>query len=623
MIHLIIIFILAIPLAGWLVIGLVKPSNEKVLSATAIVSVALQSLVGVITVLHWAMHGHVPFTQKDMVLYSSHDYEFYLDFYFDHISATFLLAGSLITWLVCAYSRVYMHREKGYKRFFQTILFFLFGYSLTVLSGNLETLFIGWEILGLSSFLLIAYYRDRYLPVKNAVKVFSIYRIGDLGILMAMWLSHHFWGGNVTFFDIQTMPDIGEHIGHYGMIASAIGFMLLLTAFAKSAAFPFSFWLPRAMEGPTPSSAIFYGSLSVHLGIFLLLRTHDFWLHLPSVKIAMILGGAVTLLVAGATARVQSSIKSQIAYASIAQIGIMFMELGCDWIGIALVHFVGNALLRTYQLLISPSVASYKIKEQNYLKYSDIAEQKPIRVSKWSSTLYLLSLKEWNMDIFMYRYLWNPLKKIGASLGIITVSRSIGLFFILVIVGVALLITNYQLPNTIHITIPFLFALIGVGLGLKSFTERHNPFAALILVVMNHFMLAIAVAFNEHYQWQEAAIYLSGIVAAGSIGYYLLWRFKKNESHLDLSQFHGHSYKHPKTAFVFLLVCLGLTGFPLTPTFIGEDLIFSHIHEQQIGLAFLAALSFILDGLATLRIYARLFLGPHSQSIHEMGYRSS
>jgi NADH-quinone oxidoreductase subunit L len=90
-----------------------------------------------------------------------------------------------------------------------------------------------------------------------------------------------------------------------------------------------------------------------------------------------------------------------------------------------------------------------------------------------------------------------------------------------------------------------------------------------------------------------------------------------------MRQFHGHSYRHPKIAFTFLICCLGVSGFPITPTFIGEDLIFTHIHEHQYILAFFTALSFIIDGLAIIRIYARVFMGPHSKSVYEMAYRSS
>ena len=623
MIHLLILALVLVPLSGWLLLALIRTKKEKTISTIAITTVALQSILAICTTIYWLLRGHLPYTKKEWVLYASHDYEFYFDFYFDHISAAFVLIGSLLTLLVCTYSRVYMHREEGYRRFFQTILFFLGGFSLTVVSGNLETLFIGWEILGISSFLLIAFYRDRYLPVKNAVKVFSIYRIGDLGILMAMWLSHHFWGGNITFYELQHMPEISAHLNHYGAIATAIGMMLVLTAFAKSAVFPFSFWLPRAMEGPTPSSAIFYGSISVHLGIFLLLRTHDFWYHLPWIKATLFLGGLISLVTGGAAARVQSSIKSQIAYASIAQIGIMMMELSLDLTWLALIHFIGNALLRTYQLLVSPSVATYKIREQTYRVYESEALSRPIIASKLRTTIYVLSLNEWNLDPSMYRYLWNPLKNLGTRLGILTVMRTFILFGCIMAMSAVLLVTNYHLPNTINITIPFLFGALAVGMVLKSFTERHNPFAALLMVMMNHCLIAVAVAFNELYEIREAILYLSGILIAGGLGYYVLWRFKKIEPHLDLGQFHGHSYKHPKIAFAFLIACLGLTGFPITPTFLGEDLIFSHIHEYQIGLASLVALSFVLDGLAIIRIYARLFLGPHSQSIHEMGYRSS
>jgi NADH:ubiquinone oxidoreductase subunit 5 (subunit L)/multisubunit Na+/H+ antiporter MnhA subunit len=185
--------------------------------------------------------------------------------------------GSALFTLVVTYSSVYMHREKGYARFFANVWFFYMGYTLTVVAGNFETLFAGWEVLGVSSFLLIAFYRDRYLPVKNALKVFSVYRIADVGLLLAMWMSHHFWHANVPFTVLEMHDLVREHVVDHAGMAWVIGLMLLLTAMAKSAQLPFTTWLPRAMEGPTPSSAIFYGSLSVHMGAFILIRTHALW----------------------------------------------------------------------------------------------------------------------------------------------------------------------------------------------------------------------------------------------------------------------------------------------------------------------------------------------------------
>ena len=198
------------------------------------------------------------------------------------------------------------------------------------------------------------------------MRVFSIYRIGDVGLILAMWLMHHFWHENITFSALVDHHLVSEHLSSHNIIGAAIGFLVLLSAYAKSAQIPFSSWLPRAMEGPTPSSAIFYGSLSVHLGVFLMLRMYPFLESQTSVRIVMVIMGLVTAFITTNIARVQSSVKSQIAYASIAQIGLIFVEIGFGWLNLALFHFCGNAFLRTYQLLVSPSVVSYLIREQFY-----------------------------------------------------------------------------------------------------------------------------------------------------------------------------------------------------------------------------------------------------------------
>ena len=158
---------------------------------------------------------------------------------------------------------------------------------------------------------------------------------------------------------------------------------------------------------------------------------------------------------------------------------------------------------------------------------------------------------------------------------------------------------------------------------IKSFSERRSAFLSWVLIIMNHFWIALAISFNEHFQLSDAHLYLSGIVVSGLIGFIALMRLKKLEGKIDLNQFYGHVYEHPKIAFVFLIACLGLTGFPITPTFIGEDLIFSHIHEDQFLLAFITSVAFIIDGIALVRMYARLFLGPHQKTYHDTPYKSS
>src|ERR1700712_5541029 len=192
-----------IPLAGFIFSLLIPAKKEDWISWSAFLTVGLHLLSFLIFLFYWLTGSGEAIDLKDIVLYRTTDYEFFIDFYFDKITAVYLFVGSFLTFLVTIYSRYYMHREAGYKRFFNTILFFYLGYTIAIFSGNLETLFIGWEILGISSFLLIAFYRERYLPVKNAVKVFSIYRIGDVGLILAMWMSHHLWHENISFAQLN------------------------------------------------------------------------------------------------------------------------------------------------------------------------------------------------------------------------------------------------------------------------------------------------------------------------------------------------------------------------------------------------------------------------------------
>ena len=164
-----------LPFLGFLAVIISPQKKESLISSIAYWVVSIQLFAVLAFSLAWIFGGLLPINIKEFVLYKTEGYEFYIDLFFDKVSMVYLLVGSFLSFLVTIYSRHYLHREFGFKRFFGTILIFYCGYNLTILSGNLETLFIGWEILGISSFLLIAFYRERYLPVKNAVKVFSIY----------------------------------------------------------------------------------------------------------------------------------------------------------------------------------------------------------------------------------------------------------------------------------------------------------------------------------------------------------------------------------------------------------------------------------------------------------------
>jgi NADH-quinone oxidoreductase subunit L len=616
-------YFILLPFLGFIISLFLPESKEKAISWTAFGTVFLQ-LVGLVAfIIFWIIDGAKDLNLVELSVLKTAHYEFFIDFYFDQISAVYLFIGTLLTSMITTYSRYYLHREKGYKRFFNTVLFFFFGYNLAILSGNFETLFIGWEIIGISSFLLIAFYRERYLPVKNAFKVFSIYRIGDVGLLLAMWASHHLFHENITFMKLNNYELVNEHLQNHSVIGIFIALCLACAAAAKSAQIPFSSWLPRAMEGPTPSSAIFYGSLSVHLGVFLMLRTFPFWEHQTTMRFAIGLMGLTTSLAASVMTRVQSSVKSQVAYSSISQIGIIFIEIALGFETLALIHFAGNAFLRTYQLLVSPSVVSYLIRDQFYNfkpREKAIEDSYPKKIEY---TLYILALKEFNLEGFLNMVLWRPLKIIGKSLDFLNIKRIYFLFIPIYLMGFITYKFKLHLPYQLTNMLPELFAFIGLVFVFKSFSERKSPFLAWILIVMNHFWIALAIVFNDKVSVSEIAYYLAGIIVAGIIGYIDLLQLQKLERRILINQYLGHVYEHPKFAFFFLLATLGITGFPITTTFIGEDLIFSHIDSNQLFLAFFVASSFVVSGIAGIRIYARLFLGPHVKTYHELPYRSS
>jgi NADH-quinone oxidoreductase subunit L len=291
---------------------------------------------------------------------------------------------------------------------------------------------------------------------------------------------------------------------------------------------------------------------------------------------------------------------------------------------LALIHFAGNAFLRTYQLLVSPSVVAYMIRDQFYhFKPKEISLEDTFS-KRLAYSLYILSLKEWNLDRMLNRGLFNSIKRLGRKLDFLT-PKNLLLYFLPVYAVVMFLhFTQELVPEIIRHYLPGLFALLGLMMVFKAFSERIYPRLALMLVMANHFWIALAVSFNESFHYSQTLIYLSGVVVAGIIGYWALDSLRKKErKYFDLNQYYGHVYEYPKLALIFLLASLGVMGFPISPTFLGVDLIFSHIHEDQYVLAAFDAIGFIFGGIALIRIYARLFLGPHIKNYHSTALKSS
>jgi NADH:ubiquinone oxidoreductase subunit 5 (subunit L)/multisubunit Na+/H+ antiporter MnhA subunit len=257
---------------------------------------------------------------------------------------------SLLLAVVCRFSVNYMHRETGFHRFFFTLGLFCSAMLLLVLSGNTVGTFFGWEIAGLCSYLLIAYVYERPAAVFNATRVFVTNRIGDTAFILGIGLGY-IWADNVNWLKLNDMAErltFGE--------ATGIALCFTVAALVKSAQLPFSPWLGRAMEGPTPSSAVFYGAVMVHAGVFLVILMHPV---IEKTAFVMILLAAVGLFTAcygfyvGLT---QTDIKSSLIFAVTAQLGLMFFECGMGWWRLAEWHLCAHAVVRCAQFLTAPSL---------------------------------------------------------------------------------------------------------------------------------------------------------------------------------------------------------------------------------------------------------------------------
>lgn len=281
--------------------------------------------------------------------FASGDWHIPLSFTLDGLS---LGLGSVVAFIALVtqkFSRHYMHREAGFQRFFAGMNLFAGGMLLVIFAGNAALVFVGWELMGIASWLLIGYAYERPAATINAQRAFLTNRVGDAGLLLAMALSL-LWTGSLEWHDLA---EGSERLPTLYVSLIALGFVL--AALAKSAQVPFTPWIARALEGPTPSSAIFYGALMVHAGVFLLVRLEAVLVHAPGVLFLVGVLGALTTLVGWLAGYVQSDVKSALLFSVVAQVGLMFVAIGLGWFTLAAWHAALHAIWRAWQFLAAPS----------------------------------------------------------------------------------------------------------------------------------------------------------------------------------------------------------------------------------------------------------------------------
>ncbi|MEQ1827264.1 MAG: proton-conducting transporter membrane subunit [Pirellula sp.] len=335
-----------------------RPVSEKVVGRwlKSMVGLSLMSALIVLCIMLGTGSRRELVDLGNMVEIHDVHFHFHIKFIFDRLSVPMAILSLVLCGTVGSFGLSYLHRDAGFQRFFLSFAMFLVGMMFASLASTIETLFLGWELVGLSSALLVAYFHERPSPVSNGLRVWAIYRFADAAFLAAAIALHHQTGEGDFSVLMGDQPWPGGTASLSTGTALVVGFFLLFAAAGKSGLVPFSGWLPRAMEGPTPSSAVFYGALSVHLGAFLLLRMSPILAQSYVLSWMVVLLGLVSAVFAALAGRVQTDIKSALAFASLTQVSIIVVEIGFGFQYLALIHLIGHACMRSLQLLRAPTL---------------------------------------------------------------------------------------------------------------------------------------------------------------------------------------------------------------------------------------------------------------------------
>jgi NADH-quinone oxidoreductase subunit L len=353
MFDLIVILIPGLPLLAALANGVNALMGERY-SRTMVTRLAwgaaLASFLGTLYVLVRLLIDPAP---REVIVYRwlfSADLNVNVAFLIDSLSVVMMLITTSITFVMTFFSINYMHNERGFSRFFTVMSLFLFAMLLLVMANNYVVVFLGWELVGVCSYLLIAFYCERPNSAQAGTKAFIMNRVGDAGFLMAIFLLF-------ANFGTANFTEVFSRAGEIGPgTVAAITLCLLLAAAAKSGQIPLGTWLPRAMEGPTPSSALFYGSVMVTAGVYLIVRSHVFYDLAPNVLLLVAIIGAATALIAGMVSLVQTDIKNTLIASTNAQFGLMFLACGLGAYPVAVFHLAAHAYFKGYQFITAPSI---------------------------------------------------------------------------------------------------------------------------------------------------------------------------------------------------------------------------------------------------------------------------
>lgn len=378
----IILYILLLPLVGTFLLLYLQNRSKKITGFVANLTIFVPFILSIYA-LYIYFSNNLSFSSVNLLTFAETE-NFSLNFgiYIDSLSLVMTSVVTSVSSLVHYYSISYMKNEQSYNRFFIYTNFFTFSMLLIVLSNNFFQLFIGWELVGLSSYLLIGYWIEKESAIKANYKAFLVNRVGDIGLILGLCFIFAFYN-TTDYLEVFNLKYslVSNEISLFGMKFSYLDLVCLLLfigAMAKSAQIPLHFWLPDSMEGPTPISALIHAATMVTAGIYMVARLSPLYIMSESVSQFILYTGAITAFSLGLVALVQSDIKRIIAYSTISQLGYMTAALGASLYSLAIFHLMTHAFFKALLFLCAGSIIVKCHHEQDIRKISGLRKYMPV-----------------------------------------------------------------------------------------------------------------------------------------------------------------------------------------------------------------------------------------------------
>jgi len=449
-------------------------------------------------------------------------------FQLDPLSSVMILVVTGVGFLIHVYSVGYMSHERAFARYFVYLNLFTFAMLLLVLGSNFLLMFIGWEGVGLCSYLLIGYWYEKKSAADAGKKAFVVNRVGDFGFLLAMFLI--FWTfGSVEYTEVfARIPSLMESGTLTTGIATAITLLLFVGATGKSAQIPLYVWLPDAMEGPTPVSALIHAATMVTAGVYMVARTNALFLLAPASMMVVAVIGAATAIFSAIIGIAQNDIKRVLAYSTVSQLGYMFLACGVGAFTAGIFHLMTHAFFKALLFLCSGSVIHALAGEQDMRKMGSLKKHLPVTfVTMFIATLAISGIPGLSGFFSKDEILWKSFSSGHGHVGLWlvgTVAAGITAFYMFRLVFLTFFGESRMDPEVeahVHespysMTVPLMIlavlAVAGGWVGIPPVLGGHNYFEGWLAPVFAH--AAEGAAHGE----AHASAALEYLLMAASVG---------------------------------------------------------------------------------------------------------